>query len=90
MFISTAEKNYLLDRVKLISALIKDVADANTEITMLKAKIKVLEEKSKEPKQDKPTEEELKAALKKAQKRAYAKAYYQRRKERDQVFHVGS
>lgn len=90
MFISTAEKNHLLDRVKLISALIKDVSDANTEITMLKAKIKVLEEKAQEIKQPKPTEAELKAELKKAQKRAYAKAYYQRKKERDQVFHVGS
>jgi len=87
MFISNDEKRYLFEIVKV---LISDLRDANTEITMLKAKIKVLEEKSKEPKQDKPTEEELKAALKKAQKRAYAKAYYQRKKERDQVFHVGS
>lgn len=43
MFISKTEKEHLLDQVKLISALIKDMSLAATEITMIKAKVKVLE-----------------------------------------------
>ena len=49
MFISKAEKKHLLDSAKLISALIKDVADARTEIIVLKAKVKVLEERRVAP-----------------------------------------
>ena len=50
MFISYAEKKHLLDKVKLLDALIKDLSLASTEITMLKAKVKVLEEKKATPK----------------------------------------
>lgn len=87
MFISNDEKRYLFEIVKV---LISDVRDATTEITMLKAKIKVLEEKAQEIKSAKPTEAELKEELKKAKKRAYARDYYHRKKEGKQVFHVGS
>ena len=43
MFISNKEKLHLIDRVKLVDALIKDMSLMSTEITMLKAKVKVLE-----------------------------------------------
>ena len=87
MFIYKAEKE---EMQRSITYLLGEFSKLWADYLVLKAKIKVLEEKSKEPKQDKPTEEELKAALKKAQKRAYARSYYQRKKERDQVLHVGS
>jgi hypothetical protein len=45
MFISSEEKKYLFDRIKLVEALTKDMGLAATEITVLKAKIKVLEAK---------------------------------------------
>ena len=47
MFISNADKQYLIDQVK---ALVKDMSLAASEITVLKAKIKVLEGKVLEPK----------------------------------------
>jgi hypothetical protein len=50
MFISKTEKNYLLGQVKIISSLVKDMSLAASEITMLKAKIRVLESKVPEPK----------------------------------------
>lgn len=50
MFISKAEKNHLLGQVKIISSLVKDMSLAASEITMLKAKIRVLEGKVPEPK----------------------------------------
>jgi len=43
MFISNDEKKYLFDRIKLVEALTKDMSLAASEITMLRAKIKVLE-----------------------------------------------
>ena len=50
MFISKAEKEHLLSRDKIIASLVKDMSLAASEITMLKAKIKVLEGKVPEPK----------------------------------------
>jgi len=43
MFISSEEKKYLFDQIKLVAALSKDMSLAASEITMLRAKIKVLE-----------------------------------------------
>jgi hypothetical protein len=86
MFISSKEKQNIHSS---IIELRKELLSLNSEILFLKAKVKVLEEKSA-PKPVKLTEEELKAELKKARQRVYSKAYYQRKKERDQVLHVGS
>lgn len=87
MFISKVQKEYILNSIESLRSI---VVGSSTEILYLKAKVKVLEEKNQEPKPVKLTEEELKTELKKARQRAYAKAYYQRKKERDQVLHVGS
>jgi hypothetical protein len=87
MFIYKAEKE---EMQRSITFLLGEFSKIWGDHLVLKAKIKVLEEKSKEPKQEKPTEEELKTELRKARQRTYAKAYYQRKKERDQVLHVGS
>jgi hypothetical protein len=45
MFISNEEKKYLFDQIKLVEALTKDMSLAASEITFLKAKIKILEAK---------------------------------------------
>ena len=50
MFISKAEKEHLLSRDKIIASLVKDMSLAASEITMLKAKMRVLEGKVPEPK----------------------------------------
>ena len=68
MFISNSEKKYLFDQVKIISALTKDMSLAATEITMLKAKVKVLEGKTVAPKK-KTTEAQ------RAKQREYARNY---------------
>ena len=86
MFISKKEKIHIQNAIESLRF---GLADATTEILYLKAKIKVLEDKSA-PKPPKKTEEELKAELKKARQRIYGRAYYQRKKEREQVLHVGS
>ena len=69
MFISNADKQYLLDQVK---ALVKDMNAASTEITMLKAKVKVLEGIQK-------VKKEMTEAQK-AKQREYMKAYKARKK----------
>lgn len=51
MFILKAEKEHLLSQVKITAQLVKDMSLAASEITVLKAKIKVLEGKVPEPKQ---------------------------------------
>jgi hypothetical protein len=86
MFISSKEKQNIHSS---IIELRKELLSLNSEILFLKAKVKVLEEKNA-PKPVKLTEEELKVEMKKARQRAYGRAYYQRKKERDQVLHVGS
>jgi dsDNA-specific endonuclease/ATPase MutS2 len=86
MFISKKEKIHIQNAIESLRF---GLADATTEILYLKAKVKVLEEKNA-PKPVKMTEEELKEELKKARQRAYGRAYYQRKKEREQVLHVGS
>ena len=87
MFIYKAEKE---EMQRSITFLLGEFSKLWSDYLVLKAKIKVLEEKNKEPKQEKPTEAELKTELRKARQRAYARSYYQRKKERDQVLHVGS
>jgi len=89
MFISSKEKVHIQNAIESLRF---GLADATTEILYLKAKIKVLEDKSapKPAKTPKKTEEQLKAELKKARQRVYAKTYYQRKKEREQVLNVGS
>lgn len=69
MFISNADKQYLLDQVK---ALVKDMNAASTEITMLKAKVKVLEGIQK-------VKKEMTEAQK-VKQREYMKAYKARKK----------
>ncbi len=69
MFISNADKQYLLDQVK---ALVKDMNAASTEITMLKAKVKVLEGIQK-------VKKEMTEAQN-AKQREYMKAYKARKK----------
>ena len=73
MFISTSDKKHLLDQAKIISALIKDMSLAATEITALKAKIKVLEGK-KTPAKKKLTEAQ------RAKQREYARRYNAKKK----------
>jgi hypothetical protein len=89
MFISSKEKVHIQNAIESLRF---GLADATTEILYLKAKIKVLEDKSapKPIKPPKKTEAQLKAELKKARQRVYSKAYYQRKKEREQVLNVGS
>ena len=71
MFISNEEKKYLFDQIKLVSALIKDMSLAASEITMLKAKIKVLEAKpAPVVKPKKPT-----TIAQKAKQREYMRRY---------------
>lgn len=79
MFISSKEK---ADIHKAIENLRVDLDDATTEILYLKAKVKVLQDKSA-PKPVKLTTEELTVEMKKARQRAYGRAYYQRKKERE-------
>ena len=86
MFISKTEKE---EMQRSITYLLGEFSKLWSDYLVLKAKVKVLEEKNL-PKPAKPTEEELMEELKKAQKRAYGKAYYQRKKEREQVLNVGS
>ena len=70
MFISNEEKNYLLDKVK---GLVRDMSLAATEITILKAKIKVLEGTKTPPKKQT-------TAAQKAKQREYMRAYKARKK----------
>ena len=72
MFISSTEKALIQEAIESL----------RIEVLYLKAKIKVLEDKSA-PKPPKQTEEQLQAELKKARQRAYGRAYYQRKKERE-------
>jgi len=91
MFILSKEKAHIQNAIESLRF---GLADATTEILYLKAKIKVLEDKSVtkpiKPKSPKKTEEQLKAELKKARQRVYGRTYYQRKKEREQVLNVGS
>ena len=88
MFISKQEKAQMQES---ITYLLRETSKLHTHIVFLTGKIKVLEEKKSDvEKPKKLTEEELKVELKKARQRSYAKTYYQRKKERDQVLHVGS
>ena len=73
MFISYTEKKHLLDRVKLLDALIKDVSIMATDITMLKAKIKVLEGTKVAPKKQT-------TAAQRAKQREYMRKYKARKK----------
>ena len=77
MFISSTEKALIQASIESLRF---GLANANTEVLQLKAKIKALEDKGKPLKQ---TEEQLQAELKKARQRAYGRAYYQRKKERE-------
>ena len=88
MFISNQEKKQIQES---ITYLLAESSRLKAEILYLTGKIKVLEEKKADiEKPKKLTEDELRLELKKAQRRAYGKAYYQRKKEREQVLHVGS
>ena len=78
MFISNSEKKYLFDQVKIISALTKDMSLAATEITMLKAKIKVLE--GKKPETKKPRKQSTMSAEGRARIGAAVKAYHAKKK----------
>lgn len=87
MFISNKEKQNIHSTMLELHA---DLMKLKTEVLFLTAKVKVLEEKKAPTEKKKLTEEELQVELKKARQRAYGRAYYQRKKEREQVLHVGS
>ena len=91
MFIYKAEKE---EMQRSITYLLGEFSKLWSEYLFLKAKIKVLEDKSApkpvKSKTPKKTEEQLKVELKKARQRVYARNYYQRKKEREQVLNVGS
>ena len=73
MFISNQEKQYLFDQIKGLS---KDMSLAASEITFLKAKIKVLDAKSAPvAKPKKPT-----TIAQKAKQREYMKRYTAKKK----------
>lgn len=81
MFISTADKQYLIDQVKI---LVRDMNAASTEITTLRAKIKILEAGfvvlKEEAKQAKKPKKQLTAAQK-ARQREYQRMYKARKKQ---------
>jgi hypothetical protein len=87
MFISNQEKQNIHSNMLELHA---DLMKLRTEVLFLTAKIKALEERKAPTEKKKLTEEELKVELKKARQRAYGRTYYQRKKEREQVLHVGS
>ena len=73
MFISTQEKQYLFDQIKGLS---KDMSLAASEITFLKAKIKILDAKpAPVVKPKKPT-----TIAQKAKQREYMKRYTAKKK----------
>lgn len=73
MFISNNEKQHLLDKVKLLEAVIKDMSLLSTEIIMLKAKVKVLEGAKATPKKQT-------TAAQRAKQREYMRKYKARKK----------
>ena len=73
MFISKQEKQYLFDQIKGLS---KDMSLAASEITYLKAKIKILDAKSASV--DKP--KKPKTAAQKAKQREYMRKYTARKR----------
>lgn len=82
MFISNADKQYLIDQVKV---LVRDMNAASAEITMLKGKVRALEggflvlrEEAKQTKTKKPKKPLTEAQ--KAKNRDYQRAYQARRK----------
>lgn len=86
MFISNADKQYLLDQVK---ALVKDMNLASSEITMLKGKVRALEgtvlimkEESKQKKAKKP--KKVLTPEQKAKQREYQRMYKARKKQEEQ------
>jgi hypothetical protein len=87
MFIYKSEKE---EMQRSITYLLGEFSKLWSEYLFLKAKIKVLEDKSAPKPPKKKTEEQLKVELKKARQRVYARNYYQRKKEREQVLNVGS
>lgn len=72
MFISSDEKQYLFDKIKLAEALIKEMSLVSAELTVLKAKIKALESKPAPKKQK--TSAQLKA------QREYMRKYVARKR----------
>ena len=73
MFISTQEKQYLFDQIKGLS---KDMSLAASEITFLKAKIKVLDAKSAPVAKPK----KAKTAAQKLKQRMYMRTYMAKKK----------
>ena len=73
MFISKQEKQYLFDQIKGLS---KDMSLAASEITFLKAKIKILDAKSAPV--DKP--KKPKTAAQKLKQRLYMRTYMAKKK----------
>lgn len=87
MFISNEEKKYLFDQIK---ALTKEQSSAASEITFLKAKIKVLEANKKanaaieKPKKDIADED------RRARQRMYARKYYAKKQLEKKAQNVSS
>lgn len=87
MFISNDEKKYLFDQIK---ALAKEQSSMASEITFLKAKIKVLEANKKantvieKPKKDIADED------RRARQRMYARKYYAKKQLEKKAQNVSS
>lgn len=87
MFISNDEKKYLFDQIK---ALAKEQSSTASEITFLKAKIKVLEANKKasvvieKPKKDIADED------RRARQRMYARKYYAKKQLEKKAQNVSS
>lgn len=87
MFISNEEKKYLFDQIK---ALAKEQSSMASEITFLKAKIKVLEANKKanavieKPKKDIADED------RRARQRMYARKYYAKKQLEKKAQNVSS
>ena len=79
MFISNEEKKYLFDQIKLVAALSKDMSLAASEITMLRAKVKVLEAKPAPVVKKKYPKKPLTAAQREKQ-RQYMRTYLAKKK----------
>jgi len=83
MFISNADKQYLLDQVK---ALVRDMGHAANEITVLKGKLKAAEgnifvlKQIVEFNKTKSKPKKILTAAQKAKQREYQKAYNERQK----------
>jgi hypothetical protein len=87
MFISNEEKRYLFDQIK---ALAKEQSSAASEITFLKAKIKVLEAKKKADGALEGIKKDIADEDRRARQRMYARKYYAKKQLEKKAQNVSS